>query len=74
MLSCWGFFLERVVSEEGISTDPDKVTPKSSILSISSFSVCLLPYGKRLSDCLIGTALPGLCSYYRKYVKKTLQS
>ena len=32
------------------------ITPKSSILSIFFFSVCLLPYGKRLSDCLIGTA------------------
>ena len=36
------------------------ITPKSSILSIFSFSVCLLPYGKRLSGCLIGTALPVL--------------
>ena len=36
------------------------ITPKSSILSIFSFSVCFLPYGKRLSDCLIGTALPVL--------------
>jgi hypothetical protein len=33
------------------------ITPKSSILSIFSFSVCFLPYGKRLSDCFIGTAL-----------------
>jgi hypothetical protein len=51
MLSCWGFFLERVVSEEG-----------------SSFSVCLLPYGKRLNDCLIGTALPVLILCCTKYV------
>ena len=36
------------------------ITHKSSILSIFSFSVCLLPYDKRLSDCLIDTALPVL--------------
>jgi hypothetical protein len=43
--------------------------PKSSILSIFSFSVCLLPYGKRLSDCLIGTALPVLILCYTKTVQ-----
>jgi hypothetical protein len=44
------------------------ITPKSSILSIFSFSVCLLPYGKRLSDCLIGTALPVLILCCTKFV------
>ena len=58
MLSC--FFLERVVSEEEISTDPDKVK------TVQDWPRPKTP--KQMRGFL------GLCSYYRKYVKKTLQS
>ena len=55
MLSCWVFFLERVVSEEGISTDPDKIK------TVQDWPRPKTP--KQMRGFL------GLCSYYRKYVK-----
>ena len=52
-------FLERVVSEEGISTDPDKVK------AVQDWPRPKTP--KQMKGFL------GLCSYYRKYVKNFAQ-
>jgi hypothetical protein len=49
-------FLERVVSEEVISTDPDKIK------TVQDWPRPKTP--KKMRGFL------GLCSYYRKYVKK----
>ena len=54
------FFLERVVSEEEISTDPDKVK------TVQDWPRPKTP--KQMRDFI------GLCSYYRKICEKTLQS
>ena len=50
-------FLERVVSEEGISTDPDKVK------TVQDWPRPKTP--KQMRGGFLG-----ICSYYMKYVKK----